>query len=86
MASAKWKGGKGITKAGYVTLTVGVYRSKNSRVYEHRLVVEQKLGRTLGRNEIVHHVNGDKLDNRLENLQVMTNISHAKLHNEARHA
>jgi endogenous inhibitor of DNA gyrase (YacG/DUF329 family) len=48
-------------------------------VFEHRLVAEQHLGRTLEPDEHVHHVNGDKLDNRLENLVVMNGLEHLAL-------
>lgn len=55
---------------------------KGDRRLYHRWVVEQAIGRKLGRNEYVHHINGDKQDNRLENLQVLTPLEHNRLHNE----
>jgi len=49
-------------------------------VREHRLVMEKKLGRLLEPDEVVHHINHDKLDNRPENLEVMTLAEHTSSH------
>lgn len=49
-------------------------------VLEHRVVMENYLGRLLDNDEIVHHVNGKKKDNRPENLEVMSVSEHARYH------
>jgi hypothetical protein len=65
-----WKGGRTYGGGGYIY----VYQrghpsaSKDEYVYEHRLVMEEMLGRYLRPGETVHHKNGIKNDNRPENL------------------
>lgn len=48
--------------------------------YEHRLILEQHLGRFLENWETIHHINGDKTDNRLINLFLCTEREHKKAH------
>ncbi len=70
--SVHWKGGRTIGD-GYVYLTIdGVRRG------EHRIVMEKVLGRTLKKSEHIHHLNGIRGDNRLENLVVMEKSEHHK--------
>ena len=57
----------------------GYVRFSDDR-YEHRVVMEEKLGRSLETHEHVHHINHDPSDNRIENLELTTNSEHRKHH------
>lgn len=48
----------------------------------HCYVVECHLGRSLGDDEVVHHINGDRFDNRIENLEVTSHKAHSVHHNQ----
>ena len=59
---------------------------KNGKnVKEHRMIMEQHLGREITKDEVVHHKNRIKTDNRIENLMVMTNSEHVKYHHSQGH-
>ena len=74
--SFSWKGGrrKGGEKYGYIRIHCPThpYCSKEGYVLEHRLVMEKHLGRILLPTERMHHINGIKDDNRIENLMLFS--------------
>lgn len=76
-----------ITSHGYAIIKVPVghhLRQKNGYAYEHRLVAESKLGRPLNSDELVHHRNGNRLDNSIENVIVVDGIAGHKVHHRKR--
>lgn len=79
---ACWKGGVYIDGSGYahVYSPTHPYKSAIGYVKRSRLEVEKNIGRYLSRNEVVHHINRDKSDDRIDNLKVMSNTDHMRFH------
>lgn len=78
--STTWKGGR-VMKHGYVYVKVypdhplySEMANNMGYIAEHRLVVAEHLGRALKRTEVVHHKNGNKTDNRIDNLELYTSF------------
>jgi hypothetical protein len=91
-----WKGGRHVVGAGYIQVYItkddffwpmALQRKAdvvNGRGYvaEHRLVMAKSIGRILNSFEAVHHKNGNKTDNRIENLELTTHKTHISDHNK----
>lgn len=80
-----WKGGKTI-KQGYLFLLKPEHPNAGSIGYikNSRFIMSQHLNRPLKSTEIVHHINGNKLDDRIENLTILNRSEHAKHHAQLR--
>ena len=79
--NSNWKGGKRIDN-GYICIYKPDHPFANGNyVYEHRFIMEQHLGRYLKPEERVHHIDSNKINNRIENLILFANDSeHKKFH------
>lgn len=78
-----WKGGKYVSKKGYVIVNVG----KGKQVAEHILVMEKHLGRKLKKGEIVHHVDETfegRSNNGISNLQLTNKPDHTSHHHRGK--
>jgi len=75
--NGNWKGGRNIDRNGYVRIRIatGVY------VLEHRHMIEKKIGRELEPQEVVHHIDCNRQNNKITNLMLLKNQKeHRELH------
>ncbi len=88
--NGKWNSGRLITSHGYVAVRVdrdhphAWGHGRTRYAYEHILLMERHLSRQLRQGEVVHHRNGNKADNRIENLELTTAQAHMREHIEHR--
>lgn len=82
------EGHKKLREDGYIAVYFPDHPDANREGYimEHRLVMERFLGRRLKKDEVVHHINEIRTDNRIENLALMTPSEHMSYHMKKRHA
>jgi hypothetical protein len=73
--NGRWKGGREVNDSGYIKVCCPNHPHKDARgyVFEHRLVMEKKLGRYLIEEEVVHHKDYDHKNNRTGNLVLFPN-------------
>lgn len=79
----RWKGGEILDKDGYVLVKKYTHPHRDkykNYVRKHRLVMESHIGRILLKTEVVHHINGIKNDNRIENLHLFNSNSEHTIH------
>ena len=80
--NSNWGGGRFPDSKGYIKVWSPnhPFKDGDGYVFEHRLVMEKHLGRYLTKDEVVHHINENPKDNRIENLQLMSREEHSRLH------
>ena len=84
--SGNFKNYRRKTTKGYIALYKPGHPNadKNGLVMEHRFIMSEHIGRPIRDDEAVHHINGNKKDNRLENLLLMDLGEHSAYHNRKR--
>lgn len=78
--SANWNGGLTINSSGYIYFTSSSSNGIHKNKALHVVIAEWAFGRKIERGEHVHHIDGDKLNNKPSNLRILSASEHAKLH------
>lgn len=77
-----WKGGIYHSKGRFYILSpFHPFRSKTNYAIRSHLIIEKAIGRYLTSEEVVHHINNNPSDDRIENLKILTRSEHARYHN-----
>ena len=71
-----WKGGKHHSHDGYYKVNTGA----NKQQYEHIVIMEKHIGRKLLKNEVVHHIDFNPSNNKINNLLLTTHGKHIWIH------
>jgi len=77
---SSWGGGLTLMTSGYLAFTSSPANGTHAGKCVHTVIAEWKIGRPLKEKEVVHHIDGNKLNNNPENLTVMLNADHNRLH------
>jgi hypothetical protein len=76
----KCSGNYYINNSGYKSYYIGDKSYKGGYVTEHRIIMELHLGRRLKKGEVVHHIDGNKLNNNINNLLLLNKKTHRDIH------
>lgn len=79
--SEKFASGKSVKPSGYIEYTTGPHKGR----CVHVVAMEEAIGRRLSVDEVVHHIDHDRSNNDLSNLQLMSRAEHASLHATENH-
>ena len=77
----QYKGGRNINHNGYIRV---LNSGQGTYELEHRRIMEEALGQKLDPDDVVHHINGNKVDNSIDNLMVVSRKEHLKFHYKER--
>ena len=84
--NVSWKGGRKISSRGYVLILDREHPlvEENGYILEHRMIAAEKWGIEAVRGMVVHHKDGNKQNNAIENLELMSNGDHGRHHDKTR--